>query len=926
MAESIEGSGATVAAPPDGFLATKLHVPDSRPGFVPRPRLTAQLDGGLAQRLTVVSAPAGFGKTALLSDWGQRSRLAIAWVALDSGDNDPVRLWRHVLAAFDRIRPGTADRIEPRLGPPAPTAFHAVVGALINELESRFRDEEVLLILDDYHLIESPTVHASMAFLLDHLPSRVHLVVSARADPPLPLARLRAAGELSELRASDLRFTRDEAAAMLRGVVGRDLPLPEASLDALEARTEGWAAGLQLAGLSLKDHPDVDRFITSFGASHRYVLDYLTEEVLERQAPDVRSFLLETSVLDRLSGELCDAVTGRSDSQAMLEAIERANLFLMPLDTVRGWWRYHHLFADLLRMRLAQEQHGRTEELHRVAADWHQQQGLADDAIRHAVAGGDSRRAARLVEYHADGCIQGGREATLRRWLTALPDDLVATSSRLLLARSLVALLEGDLPVLEETLDAAERAYESDSAQAFESSVGIDESWMTNVPAMIARGRGALAEFRGDADGALAFSRRAVALLAEGEQMLDALTRVMLGKAERLAGRLEDAERTLALAIERSRPDAQPALVAFASHILGQVQQSRGNLDAAVQTYRRACDVTQRSEPTVLPGAIVHLGLAEVAYQRGELADASEHSTRCVALCRKTANTTLLASGLTTLAWIRQAEGNSAGAREAMAQAEDIGLGSDVIDLINSVPARRAHLLLVQGDIEAAAGWAAKRGLSASDDPSYARERAYLTFARVLRVTGRAAEAAGLLERLHARATEQDRSGSLLEIQALQALALADVGEEARALAALSGALRLGEPQGYVRLFADEGRPMGVLLERLLDPGRARLGSEVSAAYVARLKAVIEADSERPTEPLGDRRKIFVPGLVEALSERELEVLTLLAAGKANREIADELYVTLHTVKKHITHILGKLGAANRTEAAARARELGLLA
>jgi LuxR family maltose regulon positive regulatory protein len=926
MAQSVEGRAPGVAVPPDGVLATKLHVPAPRPDFVTRPRLMDQLDRCLGLPLTLVSAPAGFGKTALLADWSQRGCAAFAWVALDCGDNDPVRLWRHVVAALDRIRPGTAQRVGPMLGPPAPASFDGVVGALINELEAQAAEDEILLVLDDYHQIESPAVHRSLTFLLEHLPPRVHVVVSARADPPLPLARLRAAGQLAEFRASDLRFTREEATAVLREALGHHPPLSDASLAVLDARTEGWAAGLQLAALSLRDHPDVDRFITGFSGSHRYVLDYLTEEVLERQPPDLRSFLLETSVLERLSGDLCDAVTGRTDSQAMLEAIERANLFLVPLDEVRGWWRYHHLFADLLRVRLSQERHDKVEELHRRAADWHEEHGLADDAIRHALAAGDARRAARLVEYYADGCIQGGREATLGRWLAALPGKLVASRARLLLARSLVALLEGDLAVLEQTLDAADRAFASDPGEPFESSVGTQASWMANVPAMIARGRGALAEFRGDADRALVFSRRAVELVAEGEDMLEALSRAVLGRAERLGGHIKEAERTFTLLIEQSQATAQPALVAWACHLLAQVQQARGNLDGAGQTYRRAYELTLKSERTApLPGAIAFLGLAEVAYQRGEVGDALDHITRGVALCRQTANATLIASGLTTLAWIRQSQGDAAGAREAMTEAVDIGLGPEVADLINPVPARRARLLLVQGDVEAAVAWTLERGLSTDEDPAYAWEPAYLTLARVLRAQGRAAEAVRLLERLHARATTEDRNGSVIEIQALRALASADRADEAGALSFLSDALTLAYPQGYVRIFADEGPAMGALLGRFLANQRsARTEGDVPAQYVARLVAAIEA--ERPPGPSPDRRaSVHVPGLVEALSERELEVLQLLAAGKANREIADELYVTLHTVKKHITHILGKLGAANRTEAAARARELGLL-
>jgi LuxR family maltose regulon positive regulatory protein len=411
--------------------------------------------------------------------------------------------------------------------------------------------------------------------------------------------------------------------------------------------------------------------------------------------------------------------------------------------------------------------------------------------------------------------------------------------------------------------------------------------------------------------------------------MLEALSRAVLGRAERLSGMLEDAEHTFADLIERSQATSQPALVAWACHLLAQVQQARGNLGGAGRTYQRAHDLAAESEQTApLPGAIANLGLAEVAYQRAELDDAIDHINLGVALCRRTANPTLVASGLATRAWILQARGDPAGARDAIDEAADIGLGAEIVDLVNPVPARRAKLLLVQGDLDGAAAWTDERGLSAGDDPPYAREPAYLALARVLRAQGRAAEALGLLERLHVTAARQGRLGSVIEIQALQALANADRGDDERAASLLTGALARAQPQEYVRVFADEGADMGMLLRRLLATRQAveSDGGGVPAPYLQRLIAAIEPAGERlPDEPVHRSRRVLVPGLVEGLTEREMEVLRLLAAGKPNREIADELFVTLHTVKKHITHILDKLGATNRTEAAARARDLGLI-
>src|SRR5215467_5490171 len=371
----------------DVLLATKLDAPHPQQGFVARARLVAKLDEGLARRLILVCGPAGFGKTTLLADWTRRGNRPVAWVSLDAGDNDPARFWRHVVAAMDRACPGIGERAGPLLGPPAPSSFEGLVSALINELSAQPGDPELLLVLDDYHLIDTRLVHSPLEFLLEHLPPGVHLVLVGRSDPPLPLARLRASGQLAELRADDLRFTAEEAAALLREAVGADLP--SSAVAALAARTEGWAAGLQLAGLSLRGQADVTGFVAAFSGSHRFVLDYLAEEVLERQSDQLRGFLLETSLLERLSAELCDAVTGRADSQAMLEQVERANLFLVPLDEVRGWWRYHHLFADLLRARLQHERPGRVPQLHRNAAAWYDEHGLADDAVRHALGAGD---------------------------------------------------------------------------------------------------------------------------------------------------------------------------------------------------------------------------------------------------------------------------------------------------------------------------------------------------------------------------------------------------------------------------------------------------------------------------------------------------------------------------------------------------------
>ena len=928
MAEVVQPPFATpsqVSSQRDVLLATKLHVPGPRPGLLPRPRLAERLDEGLACGLMLVCAPAGYGKTVLLADWARGAQPRVAWLSVDAGDNDPARFWRHGVAALDRVRPGLADRVGPLLGPPAPSRFEPLVTALINELAAGPGAGEALLVLDDYHLIGSGAVHESLGFLLEHRPPGLHLVLASRSDPPLALARLRGRGQLTELRIAELRFTTEEAAALLRHMAAGP-ELPEEAVAALTARTEGWAAGLQLAGLSLRGHNDAAGFVAAFTGSHRYVLDFLAEEVLERQSEQVRGFLLETSVLERLSGGLCAAVTGRPDCQRLLERVERAGLFLVPLDEVRGWWRYHHLFADLLRARLQAGQPGEVARLHRNAAAWYEEHELADDAIRHAVAVREMTWAARLIERHADEFLLRSEGATVQRWLSVLPAELATSRPRLLLAHAWLDGLGGRVDVARSSLAAAERALAAAAGRAdepFEPSVGRAASWLVNVPAAIALGHAYLAVLSGDADRAIAFASRALAEVGEGEWMLDSLIRVYLSVAEWLCGRLPEAERAFGSSIARWQAAGETTWVVRVCELLGLVERALGCLDAAVATYRQALEVVAPPGRRALAGAgIGYVGLAEVAYQRNELDAALRTVTEGVAVCRQFSYTQPLAAGLATLAWIRQATGDPAGAREAIGEARQAAPGP--AGVLNPVPAQRARLLLAQGDLAGAARWVTERGLGADDEPDYPREPGYLVLARVLLARGEADRALALLERLRASAAAQDRAGSLIEIGALRALALAASGEEKAAVDALAGALTIACPQGYVRVFADEGPPMAALLGRLIAAQRTgQAAARVPLECLARLQRAFDAGPSTPDHRSGTGAAM--PSIVEPLTSRELEVLQLLAAGRSNQAIARELVVTLDTVKKHVSHILGKLGAASRTEAVARARQLVLI-
>ncbi len=895
----------------DVLLATKLHMPGLRPGLVPRPRLMARLDEGLARGLVLVCGPAGYGKTVLLTDWARRGELPAAWLSLDAGDNDPARFWRHAVAALDGARPGTGERVAPLLGPPAPSSFQGLVTALINDLAA----DEALLVLDDYHLISAQQVHESLSFLVEHRPAGICVVLASRSDPPLGLARLRARGQLTEIRVAELRFTPAEAAELLQHAASA---LPDASVAALAARTEGWAAGLALAALSLRGHDDAAGFVAAFTGSHRYVLDYLAEEVLERQDEQLRTFLLETSVLERLSGPLCDAVTGREGSQALLEAAERAGLFLIPLDEVRGWWRYHHLFAGLLRARLQEEQPGRLAQLHRNAAAWCEEHGMADDAIGHAAAAGEMTRAARLIERHFDTFYYWRSEgATIRRWVSALPPDLARSRPRLLLVQALMTATGGNLGAVEPFLGAAERAAAGAAEEPFEPTAGRAGSMLVNVPALIALIRSYLAKLRGDAENTAAFAQQVLAELGRGERLVESLAQWNLATGGWLRGRLAAPERAFASSIAAWRTVGQRTLAAYGGYQLGQVQQAQGRLDAAVRTCLQALEfAVPPGQPTPPMAGPAYVGLAEVAYQRNELDAALRQVTDGIALCRRFVYSAPLAAGLVTLAWIREAMGDPAGAREAMCEAGEASPGP--AGPLNPVSAQQARLLLTQGDVAGVARWAQQNGLGPDDEPDYAREPGQLVLARILLAQDRPGQALALLDRLHAAAAAQDRVGGLIGTGALRGLALASTGDEAGAVTALTGTLLLACPQGYVRVFADEGAPMAALLGRLIVGQRAgQAAAGVPFGYLARLQRAFTAGPPAPDPGPS--------GIIEPLTRRELEVLRMLAAGRSNQAIARELVVTLDTVKKHVGHVLGKLGAANRTEAVARARELSLI-
>jgi LuxR family transcriptional regulator, maltose regulon positive regulatory protein len=902
----------------DDALATKFKIPQIRRDLLRRPRLIERLNAALDRELTLVCTPAGFGKTTLLAEWAANASFRVAWLSLDHEENDSMRFWRYVTLALQRVSEPTVESITSLVDPPPGLSSRGLVTALINDLEPA--SDPVALVIDDYHAIESEGIHDDMAFLLSHLPPILHVLITSRADPRLPLARMRARGQMAELREADLRFTPEEVSALFLEVWELDLS-PEA-VAALQGRTEGWAVGLQLAALSLRERPNPDAFLEAFTGTHRYVLDYLSEEVVERQPHDVSRFLLQTSILDRLSGSLCDAVTRDSNGQEMLEWIERANLFLVPLDHERRWYRFHHLFRDLLRARLRRGGPDQISELNRRAASWCEEQGLLDDAIRYALGSGDGPWAARLVEQHLDETLRHGEEAMLARWLSLLPEEALRNVPALCLAHSQMQLHLGHLDSAERFVGYAELgvARGAPTIEGVPTTGGI----VAEVSAAIAIMRGELAAMRGDDEATATHARSALAHMSERERGPRFWARWLLACADWTGGRMVDAERAFAALVVEGRTERDLYPVMSTGSTLARVQRARGELGAALRTYREGLRfVTEEGSLSAHHAGEPHVGIAQVLYERDQLDDAYRHLSEGIELSRKVMVLRERDRGLVTMAWIHQAAGDPVAAMRTMDEACRMYPSADAASLFNPAPSERARLLLAQGKVGQAAQWVEERGLTAADEVSYPHELDLLVLARVLLAKSEPDRALAILERLDALAEAQDRRGSLIQIRALRALALQSAGDHPGALSLLADALALGRPEGYIRVFADEGRQMAALLRSLIVARQRRRVAAASDAAAQHLSQIVVAFKHHG--PQGKEGARAPTRLVDPLTDRELEVLRLLAAGRRNNEIAREMVVTVETVKKHVSHILGKLGASSRTLAVARARELGMI-
>ena len=871
------------------LLETKLYIPQPRPDLVQRTHLIERLSKGIYNKLTLISAPAGFGKTTLVSEWISQSEMPVAWISLDKGDNDPVQFIHYLIAALQNFDASIGQPVLTMLQSPQLSPIESVMTSLIKEITDIPND--FILVLDDYHSIDAKQVHNIVEFLLDHLPVQMHLVITTRVDPPLPLARLRVRSQLTEFRAPDLCFSLDEAMEFFNKLM--NLKLSNHDVSILESRTEGWIAGLQLAALSMQGRKDIPAFIKSFAGDDRHIVDYLAEEVLNLQPEPVQNFLLQTSILNRLSASLCNFVTDKKDSQKILEVLEKANLFIVPLDNKRYWYRYHHLFADLLRQRLHQsaasstgDEGGGVDELHKRASVWYKDNGLEIEAFHHAVAANDVERAALLMEGDGMPLPFRGAVAPVLNWLKSLPTTVLDARPLLWVTYASTLLASGQPAGVEQKLQAAEAALQ-----------GAEPDDKTkDLVGRIAATRATLAVGQQKIETTIAQSRRALEYLHPDNLAFRTFTTWKLGYAYQLQGDRAAASQAYTEAISISQASGNIITTILATTGLGSLQEAENQLYLAEQTYWRVLQLV--GDQPQLIACEAHLGLARIFYEWNDVDAAQQHGQQSIQLARQLENTDRFVACEVFLARLKLAQGDVAGAAAILDKAGQFVRQHNFVFRIPEVVTAQVLTLLHQGNLTAAADLAEKHKLPIS------QARVHLAQGD----TSAALAALGPLRRqVEAKSWEDER----LKVMVLQAVVLHAHGEKDKAAQLLGDALALAEPGGFIRIFVDEGPPIAELLEKILDDN-----IDVPRAYVKKLLSAFR---------LGKLIKTEGGLVVDRLSERELEVLRLIAAGLSNKKIMEELFLSLSTVKTHIRNIYSKLNVHSRTEVIVKAKEMDLL-
>jgi LuxR family maltose regulon positive regulatory protein len=898
------------------LLTTKLHIPPIRRELVPRPRLIERLNAGLDRKLTLVSAPAGFGKTTLLSEWiagcaQTEPKVRVAWLSLDEGDNDPLRFWAHSIAALQTVQPAVGKSALTGLQSPQAPPIEAFLTGLINEIAEI--PDPLAFVLDDFYCVEADPIHHALAFLLEHLPPQMHLIIATRSDPPLSLSRLRGRGQLSELRTADLRFAEDEAAAFLNDVMG--LGLSPEDVAALEERTEGWIVGLHMASLAMRGRSDLSGFIKAFSGSHRFILDYLGEEVLAQQSPDVQEFLLKTSILERMTAPLCDAVTARDDSQTILTYLEGANLFLVPLDDERRWYRYHQLFADLLRSRLEQTQPAQVPALHLRASEWYETNGLLPEAVAHAFAAEDVDRVATMLEGNALSLITYGRLKTSLGWLKALPPEMVRSRPWLCVAYAWALAYKGSFTealACLDGLDAEARAVDLSGKSAY-------------IAGHINAIRFYVASVRPLADKeAEQYAHRALAMLPESDVRTRSLVAVLLGMLQRMNFQYAAARETLSGTLALARASGQEYAMVDLLCQLARVEATQGYLNRSAAICRKALQMAEeygRVSGERLPVvSYAHVTLASILREWNQLDDAKGHAEAAIDLSRQWGHPSSLVNGYIALLSIHLALGDIPSALNTVRKMRQ--LDTHVRQRYSLwLETWELKVRLAVGDVDSAARWADDRDLTFPDASHWMHSVMNLVLAKMRIAQFNRGTVQNLDDTIAHLAVSVERMEMMeswrgtIELLILQSIALQAIGEDDRAIAALARALSLAEPEGYVRTFIDEGEPMAILL-------RQAAGRGIAVEYMGKLLSEWAKESAR-SETAGQSPSL--PTGVEPLTEREWEVLRLLAIGLSNREIAEQLFLAVGTVKKYTSNIYGKLSVHSRTQAAAKARELGLL-